>query len=211
LVGLVTLSTNSASISNCYCTGSVQGNSYCGGLIGLYEKGDLTVTNCYSTSIVTSSTFAAGGLIGIVSAAAVSMSNSAAWNPSVTASSIGATNWSTGAVVGVTFPVCTLTDNYRNPTMAIKAYWGNVAGYEILLAADYSQANVSSNHHLTDSNGNEMEDTTIANNKTTNPHYPQFPYHGKVETGKTLSELASTTLGWDSTIWDFSSELPTLK
>ena len=40
---------------------------------------------------------------------------------------------------------------------------------------------------------------------------PQFPYHGKVEAGKTLSELASTTLGWDASIWDFSGAMPTLK
>jgi hypothetical protein len=41
--------------------------------------------------------------------------------------------------------------------------------------------------------------------------YPQFPYHGKVEAGKTLSQLASTTLGWSSAIWDFSTDYPTLK
>lgn len=29
--------------------------------------------------------------------------------------------------------------------------------------------------------------------------------------GKTLSQLASTTLGWSSDIWDFTGDLPTLK
>ena len=41
--------------------------------------------------------------------------------------------------------------------------------------------------------------------------YPHFPYHGKVEAGKTLSQLASTTLGWDASVWDFSGDTPVFK
>lgn len=38
-----------------------------------------------------------------------------------------------------------------------------------------------------------------------------FPYHGKsAATGKTVSQLAQD-LGWDAAIWDFSTELPTIK
>jgi hypothetical protein len=210
LVGLVTLTSSTATISNCYCTGIVAANSYGGGLIGYHEKGDLTVTNCYSTSAVTGG-FAMGGLIGIANNVAANVSKSVAWNPSVTAVSIEAANWSSGAVVGVAHPNCTLTDNYRNPSMAITAYWGNQTGYTVELAAGYSQPNVSgTTHPLTDSTGTEMTDTGTANNAA-NPHYPIFPYHGKVEAGKTLSVLAETTLGWDSTVWDFSADLPTLK
>ena len=151
-----------------------------------------------------------GGLIGIANNAAVNMNKSVAWNPSVTAGSIGAENWSSAAVVGVAHPNCTLTDNYRNSSMAITAYWGNQTGYTTKLDDDYSQANVSgTSHPLTDSNGDEMDDTGTANNAA-NPHYPQFPYHGKVEAGKTLCDLAENTLGWSDTIWDFSGALPTL-
>jgi hypothetical protein len=209
LVGLVSHTSDPATISDCYCTGSVDANSYCGGLIGLYEKGDLTITNCYSSSIVNVTSFAVGGLIGVVGTADLQMSKSAAWNPSVTAVSIGSGNWSSAAVVAVAFPSCTLTDNYRNPSMALTAYWGNTGGYTVALAADYSQPNVSGSAHLTDSTGAVMTDASTSNNSA-NPHYPQYPYQGKVEAGKTLSELASTTLGWDASIWDFTGDLPTL-
>ncbi len=53
-----------------------------------------------------------------------------------------------------------------------------------------------------------MTDTALASGQ---PHYPQYAYHGKVEPGKTLSQLASTTLGWSSDVWDFTGDLPTLK
>ena len=202
LVGLVSLSAGNAVIRNSYCTGNVDANAYCGGLIGYHEKGNLTVTNCYCTGAVNGTGFACGGLVDIVGAAAFNMSKSAAWGPSVTAASTGAANWSSAAVVGVTFPTCTLTDNYRNPAMSVTAYWVPAAGF--------SHLDVSASHPLTDSTGAEMTDVSTSNNAS-NPHYPQYPYHGKVEAGKTLSQLASTTLGWDSAIWDFSGELPELK
>ena len=61
---------------------------------------------------------------------------------------------------------------------------------------------------MTDSTGAEMTDTALASGQ---PHYPIYPYHGKVEAEKTLSQLASTTLGWSSDVWDFTGDLPTLK
>lgn len=199
LVGLVTLTSGTAKISDSYCTGKVNGNSYSGGFLGLHEKGNVSISDCYSTSPLTGQ-FALGGFVGVVGSAEMSISNSAAWNSSVTASSTGSSNWSTGAIVGVASPTCTLTDNYRNPSMALTAYW--------VPASDFQHANVSSSHPLTDSTGEEMTDTSTANGQA---HYPQYPYHGKVEAGKTLSQLASTTLGWSDTIWDFNSgDLPTL-
>ncbi|MBR1509523.1 MAG: hypothetical protein IJ623_02595 [Bacteroidales bacterium] len=199
LVGLVTLTSGTAKISDSYCTGNVHGDAYSGGFLGYHEKGTVNITNCYATSPIPGN-FALGGFVGVVGSADMSISNSVAWNSSVTASSHGSGNWSTGAVVGVAFPTCTLTDNYRNPNMSLTAYW--------VPASDYQHANVSASHPLTDSTGAEMTDASTANGQA---HYPQYPYHGKVEAGKTLSQLASTTLGWDSTIWDFNSgDLPKL-
>ena len=84
--------------------------------------------------------------------------------------------------------------------MALTAYW--------VPAADYSHPDVSTSHPLVKQDGTE---TTATSTSKGQPGYPQFPYHGKVEAGKTLSELASTTLGWDASIWDFSGAMPTLK
>ena len=84
--------------------------------------------------------------------------------------------------------------------MALTALW--------VPDADFNHPDVSPDHPLVTQNGTESTATSTADGQ---PGYPQFPYHGKVEAGKTLSELASTTLSWDATIWDFSAAMPTLK
>ena len=200
LVGLVTLTSGTATISNCYCIGTVNGTGgYSGGFLGLHEKGTANITNSYSTSAVTGS-FGLGGIVGCIGSADMTVGECAAWNSAITPSSSGSESWSSGAVVGITFPTCTLTDNYRNPSMSLTAYW--------VPAADYNHANVSSSHPLVKQNGVETTATSTAKGQD---GYPQFPYHGKVETGKTLSQLASTTLGWSGDVWDFSGPLPLLK
>ena len=200
LVGLVTLTSNTANIHDCYAWGNVNANAYSSGLIGLQEKGTVIVSNCYSTSSVVGTGFALGGIVGVAGSAALTVQKCVAWNSAITPGSHGSGNWSSGAVIGVTFPTCTLTDNYRNPSMALTAYW--------VPASNYQHANVSASAPLTDSTGAEMADTSTSKGQA---HYPQYPYHGKVETGKTLSQLASTTLGWSSDVWDFSGPLPLLK
>ena len=189
-------------IENCYATGSiVNSNQVRGGLIAAIQNvASAKVSNCYATGTVTGS-FRLGGLIGNVANANTTVENCAAWNSSVPATSIGSANWSSGAIVGTAHPNCHLTNNYRNPDMSLSAYWVPAAGY--------SQPDVDgTTHPLTDSTGAEMTDTALASGQ---PHYPIYPYHGKVEAGKTLSQLASTTLGWSSDVWDFTGDLPTLK
>ena len=209
LIGLITNNGSATSVvSDCYATGGVKANAYSGGLLGLFEKGSATVSNCYSTSEVEGSGFAMGGLIGVVGAASIEMKNSAAWNGSVKAGNIGNANWSSGAVVGVTFPTCTMTGNYRNPSMKLTAYWGTEVGYAVQLISDYSHADVSSTTPLTDYTGAQMTDVSTASGQ---PHHPIYPYQGHVDTGRTLSQLASAMLGWSSDVWDFSGELPKLK
>ena len=199
LVGLVTLASGlQASICDCYCTGEVTGNAYTGGFIGYLEKGEVSVKNCYSTSSVYGS-FALGGMIGNTQSSALTMINSAAWNWSIEPDNYGATNWSSGAVCGVTFPTCTLTDNYRNPMMELTAYW--------VPDEDFDHPNVSSSTPLTDSTGAQMTDTGTGSGQ---PHYPQYPYHGKSAQGKTLSQLASA-LGWDEAVWNLGGSLPVLR
>ena len=230
--------TGTASFSKIYATGSVSGSANLGGLIG-YVGGNLTMTDCYATGNVGNNTkynqkygalvgyttdnaerstgvsitncygageveasFASSGLIGRAGLASCTVSHCAAWSSRVYPHSSGSGNWSSGAVVGVAFPTCTLTDNYRNPGMNLTAFWVPDD------MTSFQHANVSATHPLTDSTGTEMAD---ASNASGQAHYPQYPYHGKVETGKTLSQLASTTLGWSSEIWDFSDDLPVLK
>lgn len=199
--GLITNTSSSSIIRNCYCTGNVEANGYVGGFVGLVEKGAVTISSCYSSSNVVAEAFAAGGLVGVQSSAACAIEKCAAWNSSVTAGSIGSNNWSSGAVIGVCFPTCTVTNTYRNPGMSLTAYW--------VPEAYYDHPDVSSDHPLVKQNGAE---TTATSTASSQDGYPIFPYHGHVyfDFEKTLSMLAFSTLIWSSDIWDLSNDLPTL-
>ncbi|MBP5381725.1 MAG: hypothetical protein J6Y45_00055 [Bacteroidales bacterium] len=197
--GFAGVASNGASISDSFSTCDLSGtNRKRGGLVALFDAGTLSVSRCYATGSI-SNNFETGGLIGFANVEGLTMTNSAAWNDSITASSIGAANWSTGAIVGVTYLTSTLTNNYRSPDMKLTAYWGNYGGYTIELTNKFQHPDVSPSAPLTDINGNAV---SHANNR---------PYHGKCDADKTLSQLASTTLGWSSDVWDFSGSLPTLK
>ena len=201
LIGLISNTSGSATVTDCYCTGNVTANSYMGGLIGYTEKGTIDISNCYAAGeTITATSFNAGGLVGYQGSTNTTVSHCAAWSKTVKATNVGSENWSSGAVVGVCFPTSTMTDNYRNPAMALTANW--------IPAADYQHANVSPSSPLVKQNGQPSTATSLSKGQD---GYPHFPYHGKVEAGKTLSELASTTLGWSSDIWDFSGDRPTLK
>lgn len=216
LGGLIGYIGGNLTLSDCFATGNVGTSSMLdqkyGGLVGYTTdnssySNSITISNCYSTGNVEPS-FAGGGLIGRIGLATVSVCNCAAWGATVKAHNSGSANWSSAAVVGVTFPTCTLTGNYRKPGMAVTAYWGTESGYTTQLSASFDHADVSSTHPLTDSTGTEMGDTATAKGQT---HYPQYPYHGHYTSETSLSTLASTTLGWSSDIWDFSGPLPLLK
>lgn len=203
-IGLITNTSGESVVTDCYSTGSVTGNAYTGGFLGLHEKGVAMITNCFATGSVEGS-FALGGMLG-VTAAGMSMSKSAGWNSSITASNNGSGNWSSGAVVGVTFPTITLTDNYRNPATSLTVWW--------IPDADYDQPDVSATTPLVikDIQTGELRPTTATGTGKGSDNYPQFAYHGKhVPSGTTLSQLASLTLGWSSDVWDFSGDVPTLK
>lgn len=205
-IGLITNTQGTSSVSDCYSTGNVSANAYSGGFLGLHEKGAASISNCYATGDVEGSGFGLGGIIGFVGAAAMTMNKTVAWNGNVVPVNHGSGNWSSGAVVGVTFPICTLTDNYRSPSMLLTAFW--------VPDADYDHPDVSATTPLVvkDINTGELRSTTASGTSSGNDNYPQFAYHGKhVAAGTTLSQLASDILGWSSDVWDFSGELPTLK
>ena len=202
-VGLIQASATTATIENCYCTGKTSSKEYLGGFIGLVDNQpkDVVIKNCYASGDVEGTSFAVGGFIGHGGGCTVYQCiNCAAWSKVVKAGTIGSGNWSSGAFSGVTYPLTTLTGNYRNPAMELTAYW--------VPAADYDHPDVSPTSPLIKQDGTASKATACASGQD---GYPQFAYHGHVAAGKTLSQLASTTLGWDASVWDFSGELPVLK
>ena len=212
--GLIGYIGGNLTMSNCYATGNVGNstkyNQKYGGLVGFTtdsaEKStSITITNCYASGKIEPS-FAGGGLIGRIGLASCSVSKCAAWNEALTPHSIGSGNWSSGGVVGVAFPSCTLTDNYRRPGDWISAYW---------VPGTYDHADVSAEHKLVIRIGTEepytYRETTATSNASGQENYPQFPYHGHYTTISNLSQLASGTFGWSSDVWSFAGEYPSLK
>ena len=197
--GLIGRGGNGLTVENCYATGSVSGaNRRRGGILAWAEAGTVHISNCYSTSNLSGS-FEMGGIVGLANIEGVVVEKCAAWNGTITASTRAASNWSSAAVVGVAYTAGTFIDNYRSPSMDLTAYWGTNAACSVNLPTNFQHPDVSSSAFLTDPQGIAVSSSTMR------------PYQGKCDATKTLSELASTTLGWSSDVWDFSGELPTLK
>lgn len=186
-------------VEDSYATGNLSGTTRKrGGIVGYVEAGTVSINRCYTTSDI-SNNFEMGGLVGYVNVETFTMTKCAAWNGTIVASSRANNNWSSAACVGVTYLTCTLTDNYRNPNMDSLIYWGTNSGCTLNLPNSFQHPDVSASAPLTDPNGNAVTSSTMR------------PYQGKCDASKTLSKLASTTLGWSSEVWDFTGDLPTLK
>ena len=169
-----------------------------------------TISNCYASGAVVGS-FRLGGLIANVGAANITVQNCAAWNSEVTASSHGQTNWSSGAVIATAHPNCHAINNYRNPDMSLTVYCPPPT-------ADWDHPDIEGTTHPLYQNSQTAPFTWAESTATAisagnrNVDAGRWAYHGKhVDSGTTLSQLASTTLGWPADIWDFSGSLPTLK
>ena len=63
----------SNTLTNCYATGDVSGSSYAGGLVGLND-GSNTLTNCYATGDVSGGNYA-GGLVGLFNGGSNTLTN----------------------------------------------------------------------------------------------------------------------------------------
>ena len=195
-------------MENCYATGNVgtssAGGNKTGGLIGYTLDSSITegvkITNCYASGNVEGYA-TSGGLIGRTGLSSVEMNGCVAWNSVVNSQKNEEGRYSSAAVVGTAYPTCTLTNNYRKPDMSLTAIW-------VPEMDTFQHDDVSPEHPLTDKDGEAMNDTSTGSDQE---HYPIYPYHGKVDAGKTLSALARDVLGWSPDIWDFTGDLPVLK
>ena len=183
-----------------------------GGFIGqIATVTSARVSNCYATGSVVGS-IRLGGLIGNINTVTPVVEHCAAWNSEVNASSHGQGNWSSGAVVGTAHPNAHVSNCYRNPSMSLTVYCPPPT-------SDWDHPDIDGTTHPLYQNSQtapftwaESTFTGITAGGTGNPDAGRWAYHGKhVASGTTLSQLASTTLGWSSEVWDFSGELPTLR
>ena len=220
-------------IARCYATGNITGGGSIGGLMGFLRNaevedcafygtvnatgqrvggflgnvsgGNLTVRHCYTGTSVKTSQLGAGGFIGQAQAANTTAGTHAdigltvekciAWGTSVIAEAGETNQWGTGAFIGSVAGGSTLTDNFRNPAMTVSY---NCANKEWPLV--YDQENSTKDKPLVYYDGAVEAPATC-----------QAPYHGKAAAaGKTAAQVA-TDLGFSTTVWDLSGEVPVLK
>ena len=220
-------------ITRCYASGDIAGGDWTGGLIGFLRHGEvedcafygtvnasgqriggfignaaggnLTVRHCFTGASVKTSSLGAGGFIGLGQGANTVEGTHAdidltveyciAWGTSVIADSGETNQWGSGAFIGSVAGGSTLTDNFRNPAMTVSY---NCANTEWPLV--YDQENSTPSQPLVYYNGAAEAPATC-----------QAPYHGKAAAaGKTAAQVA-TDLGFSTTVWDLSGEVPVLK
>lgn len=193
-------------VRNCWTAGSITGNQRVGGIGGGTDKTGTNVKtiNCYSLASVRG-TYAIGGIGGLYNLDSTQAASNPdnyfekciAWNSEVRSTSFlsgDKTHYSNGMVVGYTSLKNYLTDCVRRPD----------AVYNTAVFFDYSDV-----FSLYDQD-NSNPTTPLEVVAVTGANY-NWPYHGKAAAaGKTVSEIAQD-LGWSTTIWDFSTDYPTLK
>jgi hypothetical protein len=207
-------------IVDCWTSGVITGGQRVGGIIGGTVGDDdpsipIRIANCYTTATVHGS-FGIGGIGGYFTMAKATpkdvdpgniFENCIAWNDEIRANTpwnsegtLGNPNpgdmshYSCGAIVGWTAVRNTLRSCYRNPAMK----------YNENIFFDYSDA-----FSLYDQNDVSPASPLVVV-EVAGANY-NYPYHGKAApSGKTVSQIAKG-LGWSSSVWDFSGELPVLK
>ena len=207
-----------AEVSDCWTAGSVRGDQRVGGIAGGINGVGDAIVNCYSVTKLYiikedeskeyAATRSVGGIVGHVNQdksdgnedrlAENVVSGCIAWQDEIkTRSYLGEgvapgedQDWySSGAIVAFGATHNTYEKCYRRPDLDFRDYSDSFLLYDqedCTPTAPLSVLPVVNNTH-------------------------NYPYHGKAAAaGKTLSQVAQE-IGWSSSIWDFSGELPTIR
>ena len=167
-------------VINCFSTANVNAfGQQAGGLVGTTTN-QLTMSCCYASGDVYSATSGAAGLVGRVQKSST-ITNCIAWNRNVAASRSANNVYAPGAVLGCAQQAGTYSGCWRR--------------YDMILTDDFMTLS-------------DQED--IVNAMPPAPAYStethQQAYHGKAAApGATLSSLAQS-LGWDASIWQFTTD-----
>ncbi len=172
---------DSATITNCYNTGSVTGSSDVGGIAGYASSS--TITNCYNTGSVTGSSYRVGGIAG---EAYPSISITNCYNTgSVTgsdyiggiagyASSTIRNCYNTGSVTGSNYyvggiagyvPGATITNCYNTGSVTGSGHVGGIAGrtYSSTITNCYNTGSVTGPSYVGGIAGRAYSSSTITN------------------------------------------------
>lgn len=217
-------------ISNCFSSGTIQGASVIGGIIGRASAQGLEVADCGSTMDINGSSnynggvlgdapknttirrcyatgevkgaFGLGGVIGRAygrqsasdspdTDVNITVTDCIAFNSTVKTVTSGGENpanhYSGGAVIGFSSRPNTLKNCWRSPSLTLEFY------------ADAS-LNVLFDH------ADSSPDTPLAQPSGSAKWFS--PYHGKAAAASQSLNALARSLGWSSTMWDFSGSVP---
>ena len=189
-------------IKNSYSTAKIQrGYTNVGGLVGrIYPSTGVTIDHCYASGELSlkGGYGGKGGLIGVILSPDVTVKKCVAWNSKVSAGH-ATDDAGTGALVGVTWPTCTLTKNYRKPGITYSGlYWAPSESWD---HADVSSTNklvVLDTSDPVESKAASTSATSITldgNNQPAGQY--NWAYHGhRITNGAVVS--ADKTEGWTS-------------
>ncbi|MBO4341149.1 MAG: hypothetical protein J5835_06950, partial [Bacteroidales bacterium] len=194
LIGL-TYEAGTVNVTNCYVSGNVTGpGKWAGGILGSHYKGSANLTNCYVTGSVTAG-IGAGGIVGHVNAAGLSVVRCMAFNSGIHATNNdGSEHESSGAVIG-----------YAN-------------GKKLVCNVSYRISSMASRFSdCTGNSANVIEQHSFISSANTIPQRQGLTYgyyhHGR-NTSYTLCNLVhSGAIGedWSNEIWDWSGDRPVLQ
>ena len=182
--GLIGASMNdNVNITNCFSTSKIHARGQqCGGLVGTTTN-KLTMTCCYASGDVYSGTSGAAGLVGRVQKSS-SITKCIAWNKNVASSRSANNVYACGAILGCAQEAGTYSQCIRRYDMVFTDDFLTLVDQEDFVNAMPPLPSYSTATH-------------------------QQAYHGKAaEAGATLASVAQS-LGWDATVWDFSSSSAT--
>ena len=178
--GLIGASMNDGvEITNCFSTSKIHARGQqCGGLIGTTTN-KLTMTCCYASGDVYSGTSGAAGLVGRVQKSS-SITKCIAWNKNVASSRSANNVYACGAILGCAQEKGTYAQCIRRYDMVFTDDFLTLSDQEDFVNAMPPLPSYSTATH-------------------------QQAYHGKAAAADATLASVAKSLGWDESVWDFSS------
>ena len=202
-------------ITNCYTAGELvasSGTQGYGGIVGELNTGG-SVTNCYSTMDMKHGGRAMGGIVGRACSGGWPVSNESnntvskciAWNPNITFDGTASTSASSGAIIGYTSFKNILDNCYRRYDMVYLN--SNTAVGTTCQTSMVDQVDCDGTNWAI--NGSQPAGGTPAGTSASAQY--QAPYYGVAAASTATVSSIAQSLGWDSSVWDFTGDLPTLR
>lgn len=201
--GIFGYDAGTSTIKNCISQGLLTTTGQrCGGIGGGLIKVGSKIQNCISTMGIYSTSYCAGGILGHANLDNKSafqdpndeISGCIAWCDSISVRRTAENNWGSGAIVGFTAPTNTLSKCYRRADLqpAVKEE-----------AADFFK-------FIDQPDADKSNPLSVGIDCDFSTHH-KSPYNGKAADKSSTASQVAAQIGWDTSIWDLTGDIPALK